>query len=343
MPSTRSSWPIWCPLRISRCSVRVARLSCPMAPGNGRNRLASLFRVLVGLIFRVYRATLLLLDVAILDNYGEMVRSQSFLYDDAWSVVCNADVQVRSERFERMHRRAEREHAEPPAASRIATLASRGRQCSRWPSRTESCGISTRTSPPSSTSLGSSRLPLPWKMALHRPALERRGRTGTRDRCRGSRKHQRRSQESSGLVYSRCDEFKATAGCPRSTLWATACRVAHLQALAPRHHHLQLERRSGTRQRGRRSKTGGTDISRPPRTVEAFGGRPAGNAGTRAWRRTAGSVGPSDTQVCVLPGPTGLAFVQGVSTASRQPRHVPTVVAGRLRRLGSHRFAPGCR
>ena len=78
--------------------------------------------------FGVYRTTLLLLDVAppeILDNFGGMVWSLSFLYDDAWFVVYNADVRMRSEPFERLRRRADRDQA----ARRTTTP---WEQCSRW-------------------------------------------------------------------------------------------------------------------------------------------------------------------------------------------------------------------
>ena len=63
--------------------------------------------------FKIYCTTLLLLDAAlpeILDNCGEMVKSQS-LHDDAWFVVHNADVGVRSEQVERLRWRAE-QHVE---------------------------------------------------------------------------------------------------------------------------------------------------------------------------------------------------------------------------------------
>ena len=61
VPFTRSSRPIWCLLRISSCSVRMVRDSCersltstrpsfPTAPGNGRNCLSHLLRVLMSLI-----------------------------------------------------------------------------------------------------------------------------------------------------------------------------------------------------------------------------------------------------------------------------------------------------
>ena len=100
------------------CSVRTARdcctsspisigPSCPMAPGRDRNCLHRP-RLSVGWAsFRVHRTTLLLLVVAapaILHKYGDMIRSQSSLYDDAWFVVHLADVRMRSEQFEQFER-----------------------------------------------------------------------------------------------------------------------------------------------------------------------------------------------------------------------------------------------
>ena len=77
---------------------------------------------------RVYRTTLLLLDVAppeIQDNYEEMVRSQSVI----------------------LERRTERDHA--PAACRVTTPLSCGLQCSRLPSRTIGGELRTCMGPPS--------------------------------------------------------------------------------------------------------------------------------------------------------------------------------------------------
>ena len=64
--------------------------------------------------FRVYRTALRALDAAppkILDNYGEMVWNHSTLYDDAWFVVYSAYVRMRSEQFELLRRKSERDHA----------------------------------------------------------------------------------------------------------------------------------------------------------------------------------------------------------------------------------------
>ena len=73
--------------------------------------------------FRVYRAALRALDAAppkILDNNGKMAWGHSTLYGDAWFVVYNAYVRMRSEQFERLRRKAERDHA----AARTAGSAS---------------------------------------------------------------------------------------------------------------------------------------------------------------------------------------------------------------------------
>lgn len=64
--------------------------------------------------FRVLRCTLLLLEVVppeILDAYGEFIREQNTAYGpDAWFLVYQADVRMRSEHFDRIRRRAERAH-----------------------------------------------------------------------------------------------------------------------------------------------------------------------------------------------------------------------------------------
>ena len=58
------------------------------------------------------------------------------------------------------------------------------------------------------------------QLALERSVARTGTGKGARDRLRGSRKQPRKSQESSGPVYSLterkfCDEFNTTAGCPR--------------------------------------------------------------------------------------------------------------------------------
>ena len=134
--TTRSSRPIWCPSRISRCSIRTARgcctsslvlvgPSCPTAPDSGRIYLD---RPCIGGPLGLYHTTLLLLDVAlpkILDNDAEMVRSQSSLYHDVWFVAYNADVRMLSEQVER---RAERDHAFVGSAGSTSNY---NPQCSR--------------------------------------------------------------------------------------------------------------------------------------------------------------------------------------------------------------------
>ena len=64
------------------------------------------------------RTTLMMLDV---HNNVDTVRSQSFLYDDAWFVVQSDD--VRSEQFEQLRQKTERDHAAaaPEAARRTTT------------------------------------------------------------------------------------------------------------------------------------------------------------------------------------------------------------------------------
>ena len=69
--------------------------------------------------FRVLRVVYLLLDITdaeTIDNYGELLRSFANTYGEtAWFVVYTADVRMRSEQFDRLRRRAEREHADKVA------------------------------------------------------------------------------------------------------------------------------------------------------------------------------------------------------------------------------------
>ena len=64
--------------------------------------------------FRVLRTTFLLLDAVApenLDNYGELIRGYNTQYGQAvWFIVYMADVRMRSERFQRLRRQAERDH-----------------------------------------------------------------------------------------------------------------------------------------------------------------------------------------------------------------------------------------
>ena len=71
--------------------------------------------------YRVLRCALLLLDAVppeVLDAYGEFIREQNQAYGrDAWFLVYQADVRMRSEQFDRLRRRAERQHQLEQAAS----------------------------------------------------------------------------------------------------------------------------------------------------------------------------------------------------------------------------------
>ena len=64
--------------------------------------------------YRVLRCALLLLEAVppeVLDAYGEFIREQNQAYgNDAWFLVYQADVRMRSEQFDRLRRRAERQH-----------------------------------------------------------------------------------------------------------------------------------------------------------------------------------------------------------------------------------------
>ena len=113
----------------------------------------------------------------------------------------------------------------PPPARQITTLPSRGGQCSRWPSRTQSGGMRTCTSPPSSTLLASSWRPQPLKMVLHNllwsaalPELPRGKGPGIACVAYASNHGSPRNLWTSLFLTVRkfCDEFNTTAGCPRS-------------------------------------------------------------------------------------------------------------------------------
>ena len=64
--------------------------------------------------FRVLRTTFLLLgavETELLDNYGELVRGFHNTYGpEAWFIIYMADVRMRNEHFERLHRQVERQH-----------------------------------------------------------------------------------------------------------------------------------------------------------------------------------------------------------------------------------------
>ena len=64
--------------------------------------------------FRVFRVALLLLKAVppeLLDNYVDMVKRFSKTYgSSAWFIICQAEVRMRSEHFERLRRIAERTH-----------------------------------------------------------------------------------------------------------------------------------------------------------------------------------------------------------------------------------------
>ena len=76
--------------------------------------------------WRVFRTAMLLLraaDAELLDNYAEMVRDFHTRYSaEVWFVLYTAEVRMRSERFERLRRAAENEHAKAQAAGRTSTF-----------------------------------------------------------------------------------------------------------------------------------------------------------------------------------------------------------------------------
>ena len=184
---------------------------------------------------RVYRTALLLFDVAppeTLDNCGEMVRSQSFLYDNAWFVVYNASVRMRSEQFKRLRQRAERDHAAagPQAARRITTE-----------------GDSVRDARPSCALLAPSRQRELLNATLHNLLWSAASPEPTQGK--GTWKSWESSDRSFPAKGRKvCDELNSTAGCPRST---SDCPDLHgcKGCKAPGHsmwscHLLHVERRN---------------------------------------------------------------------------------------------------
>ena len=71
--------------------------------------------------YRVLRTVYLLLDTVdteTLDNYGELIRGFVNQYgEEAWAIIYTADVRMRAERFQRLRRHAERDHAAKLAAN----------------------------------------------------------------------------------------------------------------------------------------------------------------------------------------------------------------------------------
>ena len=76
--------------------------------------------------YRVLRVVYLLLNVVsteTLDNYGELIRGFTTQYGDGiWFIVYTADVRMRAERFQRLRRHAERDHAAALAAGQRSTF-----------------------------------------------------------------------------------------------------------------------------------------------------------------------------------------------------------------------------
>ena len=211
---------------------------------------------------------------------------------------------MRSEQFGRLRRRAERDHATVgPAGS-----SSNCDPAQPWPLRTKRRGIAQARHPlPHSHQVGGHSCRR-WNRATcpgTQPHLNCR-RKGTRDRSHGSRKHPRKSQDSSGSFHSRqvAREVHPSAWnsmharCARNT----ACRFAPLQPPVRRHHlHLRVEGGSGTSRRARRRSTSGNDIS-STRAVGAFGCVAQIRKMRKArWGRATDSGGPSNTQSCCLP------------------------------------------
>ena len=310
--------------------------SCSTGLGKGRNCADHTPLSVNGLFGRVYRTVLLLLDVAppeILDNYEAMVRSQSFLYDDAWFVLMCGCVPSGCAREPSWITQP----SWPLSACRVTTPQS---HCSRWPLRTKSGGMRTNAGPPSFTLLASSRrlcrgrwhctaCSRPWgqgprnahavhasipgspKIPLDQPTPAKEEKSATSSiPGRFSVKHVR-------LPWPPCVQgvcFSPGSGTRPPPPPSIGKEKVGLAAWAE----------------------GAVTYPFPSPCWSVWScGVDAGNAEGQV-RVDCRLQWSSDTRVCVLPRPTGLAVVREVSAASRQPRRLPAVTAGRLRPLPSH-------
>ena len=142
----------------AQLSLRARRL-----PAVVRTAWTTTSRVLIWWIsFRVCRTALLLLETAPpeLGNCGEMVRSQSFLYDDSGFVLYSTDVRMPSGQVERLCRKTERDHAAIRSAG--TTNQDSARPCPRCPCPAR-CGATRTFAGPTSSTSHAPSLPLQRK------------------------------------------------------------------------------------------------------------------------------------------------------------------------------------
>ena len=229
-----------------------------------------------------------------------MVWSQSFLYDDAWFVVYNADVRVRTEQLERLRWRAQRYHAAIAAAGRTSNYD----PAKPWKTVRVRDGVADKKW---------------WSENLHRPAILYLTRTSRRPQLLNMVLHgialaahasnhgsPRNPLDQSTLTK---EEIPARSSTPRQGAREVPPSVltsmrAHLTAPAPGHHLLLLllERSSGRRRRDRMTSR-----------VHSLRGSVWWWAGMRETLAPGcgDCGGPSDIQICVLSRQTGFSLFAG--------------------------------
>ena len=153
-----------------------------------------------------------------------MFRSRSFLHGNAWFVVHNAGVRMRSGRSSGCGRGPSgmTQPSGPSAARRITTPAEPWGQCSRSSSRTKSGGMRTCTGPPSSALFASILAATAVEDQLCSAAFELHRAQGlliTHAPHASILGSPRIPLDKSIPAKEEhfCDEFNTTAGCPRST------------------------------------------------------------------------------------------------------------------------------
>ena len=311
-PSTRPSQPIRYPVRISHCSVRMARDSCTSsrfstgtAPGSGGNCLD---RPLLSFAGPVSGST------ALRSCRWTSHLLRSWTTTETWSGASSSFTPLT---YGCIRQRAERDCAAVAAAGSTSNYdLSRGRLFAMAVANKEWWNENLQR-PPSSTLLATRRRPQLLKMvycttcsgAQRRPnCLEERD-LGSLTRLMQASGKSKDSHK--GRKF--CDEFNSTAGCPQSTSecpdLCKALRLSLPGALVPPPPLPPTGKRVGQTERGRSSKW-----HLPSNRSMGECGCVDGMRDTRESRVRETTVckgGPSNTRVCVLPGPTSLAFDLG--------------------------------
>ena len=242
--------------------------------------------------FRVYRAIFLLLDAAppeVLDNYGEMLRGFSTLYGaEAWFLIYNADVRMRSEQFERLRRKAERDHAEATALGgssgfkpdkpwfTVFALAAGDKEW--WNDnlhRPVMLFLTRITSARTALGDGTAQPDLdhPTSSGSARGQADRDRKNRTKAKSRSPRARDAR-QDDGGAVFSRkgrrfCEDFNSSRGCSRG---ADSCPDLHACKVCKRLGHGSSSCKTG------RPPSGALPVPPPP----AGGGKGSKGRGDRS-------------------------------------------------------------